>query len=75
MENKRDWYLPNELQELLKLDTEARTFFLGLSDGYKRIYCNWINGAKSEKTKHKRADEALKMLQNKQKTLKIVRRI
>ena len=64
--------VPEELLEVLINDPEAKAFFESLSSGYKRGYCNWIAGAKQEKTRKIRAEKALAMLQNKQKTLKTV---
>jgi len=61
---------PSELQVLLDKDTEANTFFEGLSKSYKQGYCDWVGSAKQEETRKIRADKALIMLQNKQKTLK-----
>jgi len=43
-----------------------------LSVGYKRGYCDWVGGAKNEITRRTRAEKALLMLKNKQKTLKTV---
>ena len=62
--------IPNELKTALQSDAEAATFFDGLTDGYKRGYCNWVGGAKQEATRQTRAGKALMMLQNKQKTLR-----
>jgi len=62
--------VPAELIEVMDTDSQAREFFESLTDGYKRSYCNWVGGAKQEETRKARAGKALKMLQNKQKTLK-----
>ena len=62
--------IPSELQELLKSDNEANAFFENLSNSYKKGYCDWIGSAKQEDTRKIRADKALIMLKNKQKTLK-----
>jgi len=62
--------IPEELTEVLKNEPEARDFFLSLSDGYKRGYCDWVGGAKQEATRVTRAGKALLMLKNGQKTLK-----
>ena len=61
---------PAELQILLDKDTEARNFFESLSKSYKQGYCDWVSSAKQEDTRKVRADKAMIMLQNKQKTLK-----
>lgn len=61
---------PVELQVLLDKDAEANTFFQGLSKGYKQGYCDWVGSAKQEDTRKIRADKAMIMLRNKQKTLK-----
>lgn len=61
---------PAELQVLLNTDTEAHAFFESLSKSYKQGYCDWVGSAKQEDTRKIRADKALIMLKNKQKTLK-----
>ena len=64
--------VPIELTDVLKNEKEALEFFQSLSDGYKRGYCDWVGGAKNETTRQTRAEKALLMLKNKQKTLKTV---
>jgi uncharacterized protein YdeI (YjbR/CyaY-like superfamily) len=61
---------PAELQALLDKDAEATAFFDSLSKSYKQGYCDWVGSAKQEDTRKVRADKALMMLRNKQKTLK-----
>lgn len=61
---------PVELETLLSKDKEAKTFFESLSKSYKQGYCDWVGSAKQEATRQMRAEKALIMLQNKQKTLK-----
>ena len=61
---------PAELESLLPKDSEAKAFFESLSKSYKQGYCDWIGSAKQEETRKIRAEKALIMLQNKQKTLK-----
>jgi uncharacterized protein YdeI (YjbR/CyaY-like superfamily) len=62
--------IPGELQILLEADVEAKLFFDSLAKSYKQGYCDWVGSAKQETTRKTRADKALTMLQNKQKTLK-----
>ena len=62
--------VPEELLTVLSDEPDAREFFEGLSDGYKRGYCDWVGGAKQESTRITRAGKALLMLKNRQKTLK-----
>ena len=62
--------VPEELLFVLKDEAEAKEFFESLTDGYKRGYCDWVGSAKQAATRQTRADKALIMLQNKQKTLK-----
>jgi uncharacterized protein YdeI (YjbR/CyaY-like superfamily) len=64
--------VPQELQELLVKEEEARAFFETLSKSYKRGYCDWVGSAKQEVTRKSRAEKAVLMLKNKQKTLKTV---
>ncbi len=61
---------PAELQALLDKNKEENTFFETLSKSYKQGYCDWVGSAKQEATRQVRAEKALKMLKNKQKTLK-----
>ncbi len=61
---------PSELQELLNQDEEANAFFESLSKSYRQGYCDWVGSAKQEETRRVRADKAMIMLRNKQKTLK-----
>lgn len=61
---------PTELQELLNQNSEAKTYFESLARSHKQAYCDWVGSAKKEETKQTRAEKALIMLLNKQKTLK-----
>jgi uncharacterized protein YdeI (YjbR/CyaY-like superfamily) len=70
--SKPELKIPVELTDILKDEKEALEFFQSLSVGYKRGYCDWIGGAKNEDTRRTRAEKALLMLRNKQKTLKTV---
>ena len=67
---KKTVNIPQELSTVLETDNEAKVFFISLTDGYKRGYCDWVGGAKQAPTRQTRAEKALIMLQNKQKTLK-----
>jgi uncharacterized protein YdeI (YjbR/CyaY-like superfamily) len=62
--------IPSELQILLDKNLEEKAFFETLSASYKKGYCDWVGSAKQEATRQVRADKALIMLKNKQKTLK-----
>ncbi|GHT29411.1 hypothetical protein AGMMS49574_06100 [Bacteroidia bacterium] len=70
--SKGEVAVPVELSDILKNEKEASEFFQSLSAGYKRGYCDWVGGAKNEATRKTRAEKALLMLKNKQKTLKTV---
>jgi uncharacterized protein YdeI (YjbR/CyaY-like superfamily) len=61
---------PAELQILLDRNSEEKAFFETLSASYKKGYCYWVGSAKQEATRQVRADKAIIMLKNKQKTLK-----
>jgi len=61
---------PMELQALLDRDAEANAFFESLSKSYRQGYCDWVGSAKQEDTRKVRADKAMIMLRNEQKTLK-----
>jgi uncharacterized protein YdeI (YjbR/CyaY-like superfamily) len=69
-QEKKTVVVPNELITAMETDAEAKAFFDSLTDGYKRGYCDWVGDAKQSATRQIRADKALIMLQNKQKTLK-----
>jgi uncharacterized protein YdeI (YjbR/CyaY-like superfamily) len=62
--------IPAELETLLEKDKKAKDFFDTLSKSYKRGYCDWVGSAKQEATRQVRAEKALVMLKNGQKTLK-----
>ncbi|PRZ23418.1 YdeI/OmpD-associated family protein [Flavobacterium granuli] len=64
--------VPNELQNLLDKDKKAKDFFDTLSQSYKQGYCDWVGSAKQEATRQTRAEKAILMLRNNQKTLKTV---
>ncbi len=70
MAEKKEVVIPAELGAVMETDAEAKAFFESLTDGYKRGYCDWVGGAKSEATRQVRSEKALLMLQRKQKTLK-----
>ena len=69
-QTKKIVIVPDELTAVMETDNAAKAFFESLTDGYKRGYCDWVGGAKQEATRKTRADKALIMLHNKQKTLK-----
>lgn len=54
------------------MDKIAKDFFDSLSKSYKQGYCNWVGSAKQEATRQIRAEKAVLMLRNKQKTLKTI---
>jgi len=64
--------VPTELQQLLDKDKKAKDFFETLSKSYKKGYCDWVGSAKQEQTRQTRAEKAILMLKNNQKTLKTV---
>lgn len=64
--------VPVELQALLDKDKKANTFFQTLTGSYQQGYCDWVGSAKQEATRMSRAEKAILMLRNNQKTLKTV---
>ncbi len=62
--------IPKELQVLLNKNKEEKAFFETLANSYKKGYCDWVGSAKQEMTRQIRAEKAIIMLKNKQKTLK-----
>ncbi len=67
VEAVKEFKMPLELTRLLSSNKNAGEFFNELSPSHKKQYIRWIASAKKVKTKEKRAGEALKLLQNKQK--------
>ena len=57
---------------LLDNDKIAQDFFNTLSNSYKQGYCDWVGSAKQEAIRQSRAEKAILMLRNNQKTLKTV---
>ena len=64
--------VPVELQGLLDRDKKAKDFFEILAKSYKKGYCDWVGSAKQEATRQSRAEKAIMMLRNYQKTLKTI---
>lgn len=64
--------VPEELQKLLDKDNIAKNFFDTLAKSYKQGYCDWVGSAKQEATRQTRAEKAILMLRNNQKTLKTI---
>lgn len=64
--------VPSELQALLNKDKKANDFFEALTKSYKQGYCDWVGSAKQETTRQTRAEKAILMLRNSQKTFKTV---
>lgn len=64
--------VPEELQKLLEKDNIAKNFFDTLAKSYKQGYCDWVGSAKQEATRQTRAEKAILMLRNNQKTLKTI---
>jgi uncharacterized protein YdeI (YjbR/CyaY-like superfamily) len=62
--------IPTELQVLLDKNNAEKAFFETLAKSYKKVYCDWVGSAKQEMTRQLRAEKAIIMLKNKQKTLK-----
>ena len=65
--------VPQEIQRLLDVDKDAQDFFNSLSKSYKQGYCDWVGSAKQEATRQTRAEKAILMLRNNQKTLKTIK--
>ncbi|HEY3370422.1 MAG TPA: YdeI/OmpD-associated family protein [Prolixibacteraceae bacterium] len=62
--------IPDELQVLLDKDEQAYNFYKTLSPSYMKGYCDWVGSARQEATRQSRAEKAILMLRNNQKTLK-----
>jgi uncharacterized protein YdeI (YjbR/CyaY-like superfamily) len=63
----KEFKMPSALTRLLSANEKAMEFFTELSPSHKKQYIGWIASAKKVETREKRAKEALKLLQTKQK--------
>jgi uncharacterized protein YdeI (YjbR/CyaY-like superfamily) len=59
--------MPVELLDLLEKNKEAKDFFNDLRPSFQKQYIGWIASAKKCKTRQRRASEAVKLLEKKQK--------
>jgi hypothetical protein len=57
--------VPQDLQELLKKDSVAQTFFQKLSFSHQKEYVQWIDSAKKPETRMTRIQKTVEMLQQK----------
>ena len=63
----KEFKMPSELLQLLAANKKARDFYNELSPSHKKQYIGWIASAKKVETREKRAREAMKLLNTKQK--------
>ena len=54
--------LPAYIERGLKADPAAWTYFERLAPSYRRVYIAWIDSAKHEETRHRRLQEAIRLL-------------
>lgn len=64
---KRTIRTPADLAKALKGNTEAATFWKGLSYSSRKMYVDWITGAKQAATRTRRIDKALTKLEHGEK--------
>jgi uncharacterized protein YdeI (YjbR/CyaY-like superfamily) len=50
------------LEEALRSNARARRFFEQLAPSYRRLYIGWVDSAKREETRLRRAREAVRLL-------------
>lgn len=69
--NTGKWYLkkpatemPIELEELLDENIEGALFFSELAPSYRKQYMGWVGEGKRPETRKKRAEEAVRLLEN-----------
>ncbi|MGD0977924.1 MAG: YdeI/OmpD-associated family protein [Candidatus Bathyarchaeia archaeon] len=60
--------IPSYLQDALATNKRALDNFNNLADSYRRNFVLWIDSAKMEKTRKKRVAEAMKLLEQNQKS-------
>ncbi len=59
--------IPSYLEELFNKNKEAKKLFDERAYSHKKAFVHWINSAKKEKTKEKRANKTIDMLYNNEK--------
>jgi len=55
--------IPSEFRQALARSNKAKTFFDQLAPSYQKQFIGWINVAKRQKTKERRVDESIALLQ------------
>jgi uncharacterized protein YdeI (YjbR/CyaY-like superfamily) len=55
--------VPEYIQQRLRTNAKAWSFFQDLAPSYRRLYVKWIDAAKREETRQKRLDEAVALLE------------
>ena len=63
----KDRPMPEELDQALKEDPEARSWFEALAPSHKRQFLGWIHQAKREDTRQRRIATVLEMVRNRVK--------
>ena len=61
------YQMPSELSQLLTVNKKAKEFFNQLAPSHKKQYIGWVASAKRIETKERRAREAIKLLETRQK--------
>lgn len=64
---KETFVIPPEVKEALKVNETVWKNFVDLAPGYKRQYIGWIMDAKREKTREKRLNELITVLEKNEK--------
>ena len=62
MTEPREVDVPSELREALDRDAEVLTAFRRLPGSHRREYAEWVDEAKREETRRRRAERAVAML-------------
>jgi len=60
---KISFEIPSEFKQALARSNKAKTFFDQLAPSYQKQFIGWINVAKQQKTKERRLDESIALLQ------------
>ncbi len=58
----RDVEIPDELEEALRDNPEARSAFESMPPSHRREYLEWITESRREATRRQRVEEALAMM-------------
>ena len=64
--DEENFVVPADILECLEMEPAALLYFMGLTEGYQKEFCNWISAAKRAETKATRINTMIEKLLKKQ---------